>query len=247
MPPATYHNSLLALLPAIGELGAFGYWLAALVAFLESLAFIGTLVPGAILTIIFGALAAQHAFHVTTLIWFVTAGAFLGDQASFYLGRNGSRFFSPSNKLLKESHLDLGKKYFEKYGLLSIVLGRFVGLVRSIVPFVAGLSGMRLRVFIIIDLISAFAWALVHVLIGFYFSNVLAQLFFWSHRAGRLVFSVAAVVILCSALWYQRARLMRIARLLLHARRARKESVVLPLDPASVAPEDGSVERPPSA
>ena len=104
------------LLPTFEHLGIFGYWVAFLAAFLESLAIVGTFIPGAIIVIIFGFLSAEGYFDIGDLIWFVALGAILGDVVSYYLGTKGKMFFKNENKLFRLSHLETGEEFFKKHG-----------------------------------------------------------------------------------------------------------------------------------
>ena len=134
---------LSSILPAIQHLGIFGYWIVLLVSLLESLAFIGTLIPGTIVVMLAGFLSAQGYLDLGDLIWFAAIGAILGDSLSYYLGTKGTKFFHNENKFLKFSHLEKGEKFFKKHGDKSIFFGRFIGPIRPIVPFVAGLFKMN--------------------------------------------------------------------------------------------------------
>ena len=159
----TYYNhnqlkrGLLKLfLPAIEHLGALGYWLVLLISLLESLAFIGVIIPGSALVVAAGFMAAHGYFDIGDLIWFAAIGAILGDGISYYLGTKGTKFFRNENKILKLSHLDRGKHFFKKHGNKSVFLGRFIGSVRPIIPFIAGLSKMDKKAFFFWNIASAF-------------------------------------------------------------------------------------------
>lgn len=171
-------------LPAIEHLGMFGYWLVLLVSLLESLAFVGVIVPGSLLVIAAGFLSAHGYFDIGDLIWFAAIGAILGDGISYYLGTKGTRFFRNENKILKLSHLDRGKGFFKKHGNKSVFLGRFIGPVRPIIPFVAGLSKMDKKAFIFWNAISAFLWATANLFLGYFFGGATKSIEAWSTRAG---------------------------------------------------------------
>jgi len=130
------------ILPTFAHLGLWGYWLVLLVSLLESLVLAGEIVPGAALVIFAGFLSAQGFLDIGDLIWFAAIGAILGDGLSFYLGTKGTHFFRSENKFLKVAHLERGESFFHKHGSKSIFLGRFVGPLRPIIPFIAGLSKM---------------------------------------------------------------------------------------------------------
>ena len=180
------------LLPTIEHLGMFGYWFILLVSLLESLAFVGAFVPGAVIIIFMGLLSSQGYLDIGDLILFAAIGAIVGDGISYYLGTKGTHFFKEENKFLKVSHLDTGERFFKKYGNKSIFFARFVGLLRPIIPFVAGLTGMNIRIFLFWNIISAFLWAASHLLVGYFFGGALTVVEAWSSRLG--IFLVAVVV-----------------------------------------------------
>lgn len=177
-------NFFNSILPTIDSLGIFGYWVLLLTSLAESLPFIGLIVPGTILLGFFGFLSAQGYLDIGDLIWFATIGAILGDSISYYLGTKGTRFFSDENTILKQSYLQKGEKFFKKYGNKSIFLGRFIGPLRPIVPFIAGLSSMDKKIFVFWNVISAVLWSVTFLFLGYFFGSALPIIGVWSTRAG---------------------------------------------------------------
>ena len=122
--------------PAIEHLGALGYWLVLLISLLESLAFIGVIIPGSALVVAAGFLMAAHGyFDIGDLIWFAAIGAILGDGISYYLGTKGTKFFRNENKILKLSHLDRGKHFFQKAWQQKRFLGQIHWFRKTDYPF----------------------------------------------------------------------------------------------------------------
>ncbi|MBI4085341.1 MAG: DedA family protein [Candidatus Liptonbacteria bacterium] len=161
------------LAPRLEDIGRMGYWLVLLISFAESIAFIGTVLPGTTLVVFSGLLAARGHFSLSGLILFAAAGAVLGDALSYFLGTKGVNFFKNENKLLKLSHLERGEEFFRKHGPKSVFLGRFIGFIRPIIPFVAGLSKMNKWTFLFWNISSAILWAIFYVLIGYFFGGAL--------------------------------------------------------------------------
>lgn len=190
---------LNSFLPTIQHLGIFGYWVVLLVSLLESLAFVGAVVPGAIVVVLAGFLSAQGYLDLGDLIWFAAIGAILGDGLSYYLGTRGTKLFRAENKLLKLSHLEKGEQFFKKHGNKSIFLGRFIGPLRPIVPFVAGLSKMNKWSFLLWNVASAFLWAATHLLLGYFFGGAIKTIEIWSSRTGIFLFSF---FILLAVIWF---------------------------------------------
>ena len=156
--------------PLLQWLNANPEW-AGLVTFLisasESVAIIGTIIPGSITMTAIGALAGAGVIPLwPTLIW-ATLGAIIGDGISYWLGhyfKNGLRAIWPfrTNPAL----LNKGETFVHKYGVMSVFIGRFVGPVRAIVPMVAGMLGMKPLQFTIANITSAMGWAPVYMLPG---------------------------------------------------------------------------------
>ncbi len=184
------------LAPTIESLGGFGYWLIFLIAFSESLAFVGTIIPGSILIYLAGFLASRGYFSIINLIWFTTAGAILGDGLSYFLGTKGKHLFKNENKLLKLSHLEKGEEFFRKHGPKSVFIGRFVGPLRPIIPFIAGLSRMDKKTFFLWNISSAILWSVSHLLVGYFFGGAIGVIEAWTTRAGIVVASIAGALAL---------------------------------------------------
>ena len=193
-----YLNSLV---PILTTWGVAGYWLVLLAAFLESLVAVGVLVPGAVLVTFAGFLSSQGYLDAGDLIWFAAVGAILGDSLGYYLGTKGKRFFHNENKFLKLAHLERGERFFRTHGSKSIFLGRFIGPIRSVVPFVAGLSGMKQSSFLFWNILSGIVWAASHILIGYFFGGVLKVITLWSTRVGFLFILIALVVFIAWFIW----------------------------------------------
>ncbi len=187
------------VLPAIEHIGVFGYWVILLASFLESIAFVGVFIPGSIFVIFGGFLAAQGYLNFLDLVWFVAAGAILGDGLSYYLGTRGVRFFKAENRFLKISLLERGKNFFKRHGNKSVFWGRFVGPIRPIIPFVAGLSEMGAQAFLFWNITSAFAWSIVFLSLGYFFGNALSVIQTWVSKSSLFIIGVAIV---CGLLWF---------------------------------------------
>ncbi len=172
------------ILPTLENFGSLTYWFALLAALAESLAFLGALFPGSILVILGGFAAAQGFIKAIDLFWFVLAGVLMGDTISYFLGTKGVKLFKNENKLLRISHLDSGKEFFMKHGSKSLFLGRFIGPLRAIIPFIAGLTKMDLKIFYLWNFLSAVLWSALHVSIGYFFGSAINRFQIWSTRVG---------------------------------------------------------------
>lgn len=163
---------------------AWGYWAILIFSCFESLAIVGILVPGTTITIVLGFLASEGLYDIRLLVLLSFVGAVLGDSFSYWLGLRGLRYFKYEEKIFELAHLVLGKKFFNKHGGKSVFFGRFIGPLRPLIPFVAGLSRMPVKAFFFWNITSAFLWAVVYVLIGYFFGYAWRALGAWPGRIG---------------------------------------------------------------
>lgn len=151
-------------------LGPWTYLLVALFAFLETGALVGLLVPGETVIIIGGILAGEGAVELVPLILVAWVAAVSGDSVSYILGRRLGRSFvlrhGPRLRVMPH-HVERAERFFESHGGKAIALGRFIGVIRAVVPFLAGASHMRPRVFFAYDIPSAAAWVTLNVMLGY--------------------------------------------------------------------------------
>lgn len=161
------------VLLTVGEtLGAWTYLLVPVLAFLETGAFVGLLAPGETAMILGGVVAGQGEISVITLIALVWIAAILGDGFSFWLGRRLGREFlvrhGPKFRITPEV-IERVEGFFEQHGGKAILLGRFVGIVRAVAPFMAGTGKMSFRRFLPYDILGAGLWATTFILLGYVF------------------------------------------------------------------------------
>jgi membrane protein DedA with SNARE-associated domain/membrane-associated phospholipid phosphatase len=195
------------ILPKIEHFRLLGYWVVLLVSFLESRGFVGLLVPGSVFLVVVGSLAAAGYFDLGGFIWFAVAGAVLGDGISFVLGKRGHILFSDDNRIFKASYLAKGQDFFTRHGGKSVFLGRFIGFVRPIIPFVAGLSHMEAKRFYLWNILSALLWAPAFLLPGYFFGHAWRMVEIWSSRAG--IFLAGMFVFLLGVYFLKRFVLKR--------------------------------------
>jgi membrane protein DedA with SNARE-associated domain/membrane-associated phospholipid phosphatase len=148
-------------------------WMLAVVfvaAFFESIAVIGTFIPGSTAMFIAGALTGTGSLSLAWVFVWAIVGAVAGDGASFWLGdRYKERIVTLWLFRAHPGVLDAGQRFFLKHGAKSIVLARFIGPLRAIVPVVAGMMGMGPLRFLAINVLSALLWAPAHILPGVVF------------------------------------------------------------------------------
>jgi membrane-associated protein len=153
-------------------LGTWTYLLVAGLAFLETGAFVGLVVPGETAIVLGGVVAAQGEVHLALMLLIVWLAAALGDLTSFAIGQRLGRPFlarrGPRFGMTAERQ-ERVETFFDRHGPKAIVIGRFIGIVRAIGPFLAGSSGMRVRSFLPWSLLGTAAWGAVFTLAGFIF------------------------------------------------------------------------------
>src|SRR3954447_3509630 len=187
-------NAQKVLNDVADTLGAATYPLAFLAAFLETGAFVGLVLPGETAVLLAGAIAGQGATAIVPTIAVVWIGAFAGDSTSFWIGRKLGRGFvlrHGSKLRITEERLEKVEGYFERYGGRTIIVGRFIGLVRALAPFTAGTSGWRYRDYFPYGLVGTLLWATAFCLVGYYASQHLNDAV---RIAGRVSFAFGLLV-----------------------------------------------------
>lgn len=185
------------LLAIISLLGHWVYLVIFLAAFLESSAFMGLLVPGESVVVVAGFLASQGTLELGDCLWVIALGAVLGDSVGYGLGKIiGRGYFEKHHKLLllKEKHIQKVDGYFRRHGGKTIFFGRFIGLLRAMAPFVAGMSRMPYRSFALYNIAGGVIWSLTFTLLGYFFGQSWQLIEKWSGRAGVFVLFIFLVV-----------------------------------------------------
>jgi membrane protein DedA with SNARE-associated domain/membrane-associated phospholipid phosphatase len=185
------------------RLGPWTYLVVGVLAFAETGAFIGFVAPGETAVIVGGLVAGQGQISLLALIAIVWACAVLGDVTSYELGRHlGRQWLLRHGERLKitEERLDHVEGFFERRGGATILIGRFIGFVRPISPFIAGASKMPFRRFLPYDVLAAGAWATTFCVLGFLFWRSIDKLTTYVSRGlfafGTLVVIIALIVAL---------------------------------------------------
>lgn len=155
----------------IGDsLGKWTYLLVGAIAFLETGAFVGLIAPGEVAVIAGGVVAGQGVIELVPLTLLVWASCLAGDNLSFWLGRRLGRGWIERNGdkvMVTEERLRRVERFFDKRGGLTILIGRYIGFVRPLAPFVAGTSAMPSRRFLAYDVIGTGLWAATFTVLGY--------------------------------------------------------------------------------
>ena len=160
----------------------YGVWVYAMlfaIIFIETGLIIWPFLPGDSLLFAAGALAATGVLEIWLVIGLLITAAIAGDAVNYSIGRLvGPKVFSAEDyqgflhKLLNRQHLDKAHAFFEKHGGMAVVSGRFVPIVRTFVPFVAGAAAMTASKFVFFNVIGGVIWVLVCAGAGYLFGNV---------------------------------------------------------------------------
>jgi membrane-associated protein len=164
------------LTPLLYTLGPLAVLLVMAVVFAETGLLLGFFLPGDSLLFMAGALVASQVISIP--FWVLAVGVFLaavtGDQLGYLIGsRYGPRVFSRNDsRLFRQEHAERARAFFDRHGSLAVILGRFVPVVRTFVPVVAGVGKMPRRTFTLFNLIGALVWAIGIVTVGFFFGGI---------------------------------------------------------------------------
>jgi membrane protein DedA with SNARE-associated domain/membrane-associated phospholipid phosphatase len=199
---AIYASGVLSELPdpkeVIGDvaetLGAWTYAVVGVMAFLETGAFVGLVAPGETVVIAGGVIAGQGEIELIPLIGLVWVCAVLGDTTSFFIGRRlGRSFLERHGPRVKITHerLEQVEGYFDRHGGKTILIGRFIGLVRALAPFIAGASGLAYRRFLPYSVVGTGLWSTVFCVLGYIFWRSFDRV---AHIAGQAIFGFGLTV-----------------------------------------------------
>jgi membrane protein DedA with SNARE-associated domain len=190
-------------------LGPWTYAVVAAFAFLETGAFVGLVAPGETIVIGGGVIAGQGEIDLLPLIGIVWVCAVLGDTTSFFIGRRLGREFMlrhGGRVGITPARLEQVESYFQRHGGKTILIGRFIGLVRALAPFIAGSSGLAYRRFIPFSVVGTGLWSTAFCLIGYLFWQSFDRV---AHVAGQATFAFGVVVAVVVGVVYAYRRLRR--------------------------------------
>ena len=189
--------------------GPWVYGLLFLVVFAETGLVVTPFLPGDSLLFAVGALAARGALDLGLATLLLLSAAILGDTVNYAAGHYlGPRILTAEDRsgfrhrLLNRKHLDRTHAFFERHGGKAVVLGRFVPIVRTFVPFVAGAGSMRYSSFLAYNVIGALAWVGICVAAGYAFGNVPAV----KDNFSLVVIGIVLVSVLPMAIEFIKAR-----------------------------------------
>ncbi|MFA6585810.1 MAG: DedA family protein [Candidatus Paceibacterota bacterium] len=160
---------LAMLIKTIGYLGIF------FVIFAESGLFFGFFFPGDSLLFTAGLLASQGYFDISILALLTTFGAILGDQVGYFFGKKvGPKIFTRDDSFyFKKRYITDAENFYQKYGKKTIILARFVPVIRTFVPILAGVGKMHYKTFVTYNIIGGLIWGLGIPLLGYFLGEAI--------------------------------------------------------------------------
>jgi membrane-associated protein len=157
----------------IKDYGVLTYLILFLIIFCETGLIVTPILPGDSLLFVAGAIASRGLLDVRLLILLIAVAAIIGDMTNYAVGRFfGVRLFKNQSRFLKKEYIEKTHKIFEKYGNKAIVICRFVPIVRTFTPFVAGFGQMNYGKFMLYNVLGGLSWALIFLLGGYYFGEI---------------------------------------------------------------------------
>lgn len=158
----------------VNQFGVLSYGLLFLIIFAETGLVIAPFLPGDSLLFAVGTLAARSILNIWTIYFSLLIAAILGDTVNYWIGHKmGARVFSQKNsKIFNRGYLDKTEKFYEKYGGKTIILARFLPIIRTFAPFVAGVGKMHYKTFLYYNVVGGFIWVTLFLFAGYLFGGI---------------------------------------------------------------------------
>lgn len=184
-----FHFDLSSFIKGAGYLGLFA------IIFSESGLFIGFFLPGDSLLFTAGFLASQGFLNIWMLMGITFIGAVLGDSVGYAFGKRiGPAIFSREDSLFFDrKNIERSRVFYERYGTKAIILARFMPVVRTFAPILAGVGQMRYRTFLMFNVIGGFLWTIGLSALGYYLGSIIPDI-------DRYLLPIIALIIFFSVL-----------------------------------------------
>jgi len=203
--------SLFALDESIAQWATqYGPWIYALlflIIFAETGLVVFPFLPGDSILFIAGTVVAVAGLDIHVLVVVLTAAAILGDSTNYAVGHYiGPRVYErPDSRWIRHDHLLRTQRFYDKYGGITIIIGRFVPIIRTFAPFLAGVAGMSYRRFLSYNVVGGIAWITSLVYAGYLFGNIP-----WvKHNLTWIVFTFVVVSLMPATITFLRERRAR--------------------------------------
>ena len=189
---ATLHQLLARLYDVRGLIEWGGTLLVCVIVFVETGMFVGFFLPGDSLLVTAGVFAGAGQLKLAYLLSLVTLCAIVGDQVGYFIGwRAGKTLYErPDSRFFKKKHLERAHEFYETYGGKTIILARFVPIIRTFCPPVAGAAKMSYTKYLLYDIVGGFSWVWGMTLLGYTLGRTIPNI------DKRIHYVIAAVIVL---------------------------------------------------
>jgi membrane-associated protein len=176
-----------SLIETFGTIGLFA------IVFAESGLLVGFFLPGDSLLFTAGLLASQGDLNIAVLLVGCPLAAVLGDQVGYLFGRRvgPALFRKPDSRIFRQRHVEVAREYFAEHGSKTIVLARFVPIVRTFAPVIAGVAQMPYRTFVTFNIVGGVLWGFGVTLAGYLLGEVIPD-------GDRFIYPIIAVIVVLS-------------------------------------------------
>ncbi len=161
------------LLALVHEYGTLVYAILFLIIFAETGLVVVPFLPGDSLLFVTGALCGMGSLELQLLMPLLMVAAFCGDNTNYWIGRHwGIRLFKQDSRFFKLEHVEKTQKFYAAHGGKTIIFARFLPIIRTFAPFVAGIGSMNYRIFVTFSVMGSVAWIASLTLAGYFFGNI---------------------------------------------------------------------------
>lgn len=191
----------------VAEAGLVGL---AVIIFSETGLLVGFFLPGDSLLISAGLFSAGGHIPIWPMVWILTAAAIIGDATGYYIGKKlGTNLYSRKDSIFfKRKHIEHTREFYNKHGGKTIILARFIPIVRTFAPTVAGVAGMKYRSFVIYNVLGAFIWIWSLLFAGYFLGRTFPRINDHIHAVVILVVILSVLPIVVK--WYK-TRMSRVS------------------------------------
>lgn len=189
----------------IRSYGSWTYTLLFLIIFAETGLVVTPFLPGDSLLFAAGAFAARGSLDVASLFLVLSIAAIVGDSVNYSIGRYLAPRMEHGLRFIKQEHLDRTHAFYEKHGGKTIVIARFMPIIRTFAPFVAGIGAMEYHRFILFNITGGILWVALFVFGGYFFGNIPAV----AHNFTLVIMAIILVSVLPGVIEYLRHRLRK--------------------------------------
>jgi len=158
----------------VGQYGILTYAVLFLIIFAETGFVVTPFLPGDSLLFAAGAIAALGSLHIGGVVLLLIIAAILGDTVNYWIGHFFGRKLvdNPKITFINQEHIDKTEQFYKKHGSKTIILARFVPIVRTFAPFVAGVGSMHYSTFLLYNVVGGVTWVTAFTLLGYFFGNM---------------------------------------------------------------------------